>query len=119
MTAKQLRERAYEAASQAERGEPKEAKRFYYEKSAAVREYVLSRAAGTCEACGAPAPFLRTDGTPYLEPHHTRRVSDGGPDHPRWVGAVCPNCHSEIHHGIHGEEKNQHLQRALGVLEGS
>jgi 5-methylcytosine-specific restriction enzyme A len=119
VTAKQLRERAYEAASQAERGEPKEAKRFYYEKSAAVREYVLSRAAGTCEACGTPAPFLRPDDTPYLEPHHTRRVSDGGPDHPRWVGAVCPNCHSEIHHGIHGEEKNQRLQRALGVLEGS
>jgi 5-methylcytosine-specific restriction protein A len=59
VTAKQLRERAYEAASQAERGEPKEAECFYYEKSAAVREYVLSRTAGTCEACGAPAPFLR------------------------------------------------------------
>src|ERR1700746_1774493 len=22
-----------------------------------------------------------------------RRLSDGGPDHPRWVVAVCPNCH--------------------------
>jgi hypothetical protein len=36
-TTKQLRERAYEAASQAEQGEPKEAKRFYYERSTAVR----------------------------------------------------------------------------------
>jgi 5-methylcytosine-specific restriction protein A len=74
-----------------------------------VREYVLRRSEGTCEACGGKAPFRRIDGTPYLEPHHSRRLSDGGPDHPRWVGAVCPNCHREIHYGVHGEEKNRRL----------
>jgi hypothetical protein len=82
------------------------------------RKYVLARAGEVCESCGNPAPFLRKDGSPYLEPHHTRRVSDGGPDHPRWVGAICPNSHREIHYGEDGEEKNQRLQQHLGVLEG-
>lgn len=43
------------------------------------------------------APFQRKDGTPYLEPHHIQRLADEGPDHPKWVGAVCPSCHREIH----------------------
>ena len=59
------------------------------------------------------------DGTLYLEPHHTRRLSDGGPDHPRWVGALCPNCHREIHHGADGVRKNKRLQQSLGKLEGT
>jgi 5-methylcytosine-specific restriction enzyme A len=113
----QLRRRALEAGSQAVQKTPREAKRLFYERSAAVREYVLRRAEGTCEACGTKAPFRMTDGTPYLEPHHTRRLSDGGPDHPRWVGAVCPNCHREIHYGANGDEKNRSLQRHLTMLE--
>lgn len=112
-----LRERAFEAATEATERNPQEARRLYYERSAAVREYVLARAGGTCESCDKPAPFRRLDGTLYLEPHHTRRVSDGGLDHPRWVGAVCPNCHREIHHGAEGEEKNRRLQQRLGALE--
>jgi 5-methylcytosine-specific restriction enzyme A len=113
----QLRRRALEAGSQAVQKTPREAKRLFYERSAAVREYVLRRAEGTCEACGTKAPVRMTDGTPYLEPHHTRRLSDGGPDHPRWVGAVCPNCHREIHYGANGDEKNRSLQRHLTMLE--
>ena len=113
-----LRSRAIEAASEAEQRNPREAKRFYHERSTAVREYVLARAAATCESCGNPAPFARPDGTPYLEPHQTRKISDGGPDHPRWVGAVCPNCHKEIHHGAGREEKNRDLQDYLATLEG-
>lgn len=116
-TLDQLRQRALEAGTRAEQKEPKEAKQLYYVRSAAVRDYVLARAAGTCEACDNPAPFVRSDGSPYLEPHHTRRVSDGGPDHPRWVGAVCPNCHREVHHGANGAEKNRDLQRYLGEVE--
>jgi 5-methylcytosine-specific restriction protein A len=113
----ELRERALKAATEVRERTPQEARRRYHERSAAVREYVLARAGGTCESCGRPAPFRRQDGTPYLEPHHTRRLSDGGPDHPRWVGAVCPNCHREIHHGAESEEKNRELQRYLGMLE--
>jgi 5-methylcytosine-specific restriction enzyme A len=112
-----LRQRALDAASVAGERNPREAKRLYRERSATVRTYVLARAAGTCEACGQRAPFRRHDGTAYLEPHHTRRLSDGGPDHPRWVGALCPNCHQEVHFGAEGEGKNRRLQQHLGVLE--
>jgi 5-methylcytosine-specific restriction enzyme A len=112
-----LREEAYRAASRAEGANPRETRRLYRRRSAAVRRYVLARTAGSCEACGSPAPFQRPDETPYLEPHHTRRLTNGGPDHPRWVGAICPNCHREVHHGVNGEEKNKALQERLGALE--
>jgi 5-methylcytosine-specific restriction protein A len=70
---------------------------------------VLARAAGVCECCSVAAPFVTANGEPFLEPHHTRRLSDGGPDDPRLVGAVCPNCHREIHHGAKGQERNEAL----------
>jgi 5-methylcytosine-specific restriction enzyme A len=116
-TLPELRRRAYEAASGAREVEAQEARRTYYERSEAVRQYVLERADGTCEACEKQAPFSRPDGSYYLEPHHTRRLSDGGPDHPRWVGAVCPNCHREMHYGLHGAQKNEHLQGNLVLIE--
>ncbi|QDU27733.1 hypothetical protein ETAA8_28230 [Anatilimnocola aggregata] len=112
-----LRAAAYAAASEAAQAEPKSAKRIVYERSAAVRDFVLARAAGTCELCRMPAPFFRPNGLPYLEPHHIRRVSDGGPDHPRWVGAICPNCHTEIHFGLDGNAKNQALKDYVRQLE--
>jgi 5-methylcytosine-specific restriction enzyme A len=94
-TLDRLRQRALEAASRTEERDPREARSLYRQRSAAVREYVLARADGICESCSKLAPFSRPDGTPYLEPHHTRRLSDGGPGLPRWVGAICPNCHRE------------------------
>jgi 5-methylcytosine-specific restriction enzyme A len=117
ITLHQLRQRALEAASQTKVSTSQEAKSLYYKRSAAVRQYVLARAGGICESCEKPAPFLRINGTLYLEPHHTRRISDGGPDHPRWVAAICPNCHREIHHGKDGKDKDQHLQQYLALLE--
>ena len=45
-----------------------------------------------------------------MEPHHIRRLTDGGPDDPRAMGAVCPNCHREIHHGTDGQKRNLELQ---------
>jgi len=83
------------------------AARTLYVRSKAVRDYVLMRAAERCETCDQPAPFIRKYGTPYLEPHYTTRVSDGGQDHPRFVGAVCPACHRELHFGVGGEAKTR------------
>jgi hypothetical protein len=83
-----LRRAAYTAISTPSHP-PKDARRGFYERSPAVRAYVLSRSRGGCEACGREAPFRRKDGSPYLEPHHAHRVADGGPDHPAWVGALC------------------------------
>ena len=70
---------------------------------------VLRRADGICEDCGSKAPFVTKKRRPYLEPHHIRRRADGGPDDPRWVVALCPNCHREVHYGIKGGELNQRL----------
>jgi 5-methylcytosine-specific restriction protein A len=113
----ELKKSAYTAASSAVEASEGTAKRTIYARSAQVRAYVLRRANGVCESCRQPAPFDRIDGTPYLEPHHTRRVADGGPDHPRWVGATCPNCHREIHFGTNGVAKNTALQQYLGTIE--
>jgi 5-methylcytosine-specific restriction protein A len=86
-------------------------------RSQAVRVYVLRRAGGVCEACGREAPFKTKRGRPYLEPHHIQRVADGGPDDPRWVAGICPNCHREIHHGVRGEQLNSSLAEMVGRSE--
>lgn len=114
---KHLRQAAVQSSTVSRSATRSEARSNYYKRSEAVREYVLARANGVCECCKGPAPFLRPDGSPYLEPHHTRRLSDGGPDHPRWVGGICPNCHREIHSGIKGGELNRHLEEYLHEIE--
>jgi 5-methylcytosine-specific restriction protein A len=113
----ELRAKAMQAAAPAPQLPPKEARRLYYQRSEAVRMYVLARAAGVCEACKQPAPFVRPDGSPYLEPHHTRRLSDGGPDDPRFVGGVCPTCHRRIHYGQDGSIVNHRLVSHLANAE--
>lgn len=84
---------------------PTQAVQRLYQRSALVKRYVLMRAGGVCESCKEPAPFKRKDGSPYLEPHHIDRLSDGGPDHPSAIGAICPACHREVHYGEFGKEK--------------
>ena len=96
---------------------PKERKATVQRRSEAVRVYVLRRAEGTCEGCSNPAPFQTSDGKPYLEPHHTRRLADGGPDHPRWVAALCPNCHARVHYSADGDEYNAVLLQRLGKID--
>ena len=83
----------------------------------AIRRYVLERADGRCEGCGADAPFVTSTGAAYLEPHHTRRLADEGPDDPRHVVALCPNCHRRVHHGRDGAHFNSMLMRRLPRLE--
>ncbi|MDN3276891.1 HNH endonuclease signature motif containing protein [Frankia sp. RB7] len=95
----------------------KESQRTYYARSIKVKAYVLRRANGICEACKKAAPFFRKDGSPYLEPHHIKRVADGGPDHPVSVGAVCPTCHRLIHHGAEGAGVNQQLEVYVAEVE--
>jgi 5-methylcytosine-specific restriction enzyme A len=113
----ELRRQAYLAAAPRASGRSVRAEKTVYQRADAVRRYVLARAKGICEACREPAPFDRKTGGPYLEPHHTRRVSDGGPDHPRWVAALCPNCHSQIHFGLGGEDLNRRVEAFLGEAE--
>jgi hypothetical protein len=60
----------------------------------------LERAAGVCEGCLEPAPFVRaSNGTPYLEVHHRVTLAHGGPDTVENAIALCPNCHRQRHFG--------------------
>ena len=87
-------------------------------RSEAIKKYVLFRANGKCEGCEKEAPFKTKNG-PFLETHHVNRLSDGGPDHPKFVIALCPNCHREVHYGINGNSYNQKLIEKLKSIENS
>lgn len=110
-----LRERALAAATTepGRRGSTTSA----FERARAIRSYVLKRSGGSCEGCAAEAPFLGTDGLPYLEAHHVRRLSDGGPDDPRFVIAICPNCHRRAHYSRDAQAYNEELATSLRLIE--
>lgn len=115
----ELRKKAIEAAEPSQTKKWTNARAAYRARSKAVREYVLARAGGYCELTGMPAPFLTKSGQPYLEVHHTRRLSDDGPDDPRHVAAICPNVHREIHYGQEGNSLNTRLVEKLKSIESS
>jgi 5-methylcytosine-specific restriction protein A len=92
-----------------------------HQRSDAVRKYAKLRAAGVCEGCDDNAPFLTVANEPYLEVHHIRRLSDGGPDDPAWVAALCPTCHRRAHYAQDREvfnkavkDKVDRSEKALG-----
>lgn len=62
-----------------------------------IAEYARRRANGICQLCGNPAPFNRSDGTPYLESHHIKWLAEGGEDSIENTAALCPNCHRKMH----------------------
>ncbi len=112
----ELRKKAIEDSGSSSANSPKKRKSNSYNRSEAVKEYVLKRANGVCESCDKPAPFITAAGKPYLEPHHIKRISDGGPDHPEWVIAICPNCHKEAHYSGDAEKiKVQHREKVLRI----
>lgn len=88
-----------------------------YSRSQAIKEYVKTRANGACEGCGDPAPFTSKTGKPYFHAHHIYELSEGGPDSPDSVVALCPNCHYRVHHGEDGAEYNQQLLKTVERLE--
>lgn len=69
-----------------------------FARSPAVVAEVLRIAAGRCELCECAAPFLRADGSPYLEVHHVRTLAENGPDTIDNAVALCPTCHRLLHH---------------------
>ena len=86
-------------------------------RSAYVKEYVLRRADGRCEYSQEPAPFLKRDGTPYLEVHHVEMLAEGGNDDIRYCVAISPQVHREIHYGQNGEAINNELKVYLKKIE--
>ena len=96
---------------------PKKSTILYRARCEAIRRYVLCRASGFCESCGDPAPFASANGSPYLEPHHTTRLADDGPDHPERVIGLCPNCHRRAHYADDAVAFNKRLIRRTTELE--
>jgi 5-methylcytosine-specific restriction protein A len=92
------------------------AKRHALVRSKATRSTVLARAGGRCEGCANPAPFNDVNGAPYHETHDIRRKSDGGPGDPRWVIALCPNCHRRAHKSLDSEIFNAELKAKLASM---
>ncbi|MBV7564168.1 HNH endonuclease [Pseudomonas sp. sia0905] len=82
-----------------------------YQRSMWVAEYARRRAKGCCELCGEPAPFNRTDGSPYLETHHIEWLANGGADDVENTVALCPNCHRKMH--IVNSEKDKIKLKSL------
>ncbi|WP_323087666.1 HNH endonuclease [Klebsiella variicola] len=70
-----------------------------YKRSPCVVAEVLLRAEGKCQSCKRDAPFLKEDGTPFLEVHHIEWLSKGGEDSVENAIALCPNCHRQAHYG--------------------
>ena len=66
-----------------------------YKRSPYVVAEVLLRANGKCQSCRCDAPFLKEDGTPFLEVHHIEWLSKGGEDSVENAIALCPNCHRQ------------------------
>ncbi|HYF62566.1 MAG TPA: HNH endonuclease signature motif containing protein [Herpetosiphonaceae bacterium] len=86
-------------------------------RSKAIKAYALARAEGVCEGCGQEAPFVSAAGAPFLEVHHIGRLSDGGPDHPDYVAAVCPNCHRRAHASRDAVQFNSQLHSRIRQRE--
>jgi 5-methylcytosine-specific restriction protein A len=113
----ELRRMAGEASSRPSTA--RERKSVARVRSRAVRVYVLKRADGICEGCGDKAPFSTPEGRPYLEPHHIRRLSDGGPDDPQCVAGLCPNCHRRAHYSKDANEFNSTISEFVTRMERS
>jgi 5-methylcytosine-specific restriction protein A len=113
----QLRKDALDAGSEAPDRKTSKALSTYFVRSIAIRDYALARAKGKCECCSQNAPFKTSANNPFLEIHHIRRLSDGGPDKPSAVAAVCPNCHREAHHGEYSKSLNAKLLQKISLLE--
>lgn len=61
-----------------------------------AKDIVIARAQGSCEndQCSGMPPDVKNDGTPIFQVDHIVQLSDGGPDQPDNMIALCPNCHA-------------------------
>lgn len=107
----EIRDLAYERSEKNPKKELIKTSRISRDKI--IREYALQRANGYCEYCGSKAPFVTKKLRPYLEVHHIYRLSDGGPDDPKWVIALCPNCHRRAHYGKDADKIKEEMAKII------
>ena len=89
---------------------------YSYQRSPGVKAHVKYLAAGQCELCDAPAPFIKANGEPYLEVHHVVPLEHGGLDNTSNAVAVCPNCHMRCHHSSDAEQMTDALYEKINRL---
>jgi 5-methylcytosine-specific restriction protein A len=118
-TLEELRLAAFQAISPPETKDWRSAKQIRRQRSNEIKAYVLKRANGICELTGSSAPFVKSNGEPFLEVHHIKRLSDGGLDHPANCSAITPNAHREIHYGAHGAALDEKLAQMIAEKERS
>jgi len=87
------------------------------DRSAAVRDRALLRAAGRCEWCGQPG-FVTAAGAVYLETHHVVPLSEEGPDHETNVLALCPDDHRRAHYAHDRDDLREAFSAKLLALLG-
>ena len=68
-----------------------------YRRDPYIAELAKRESNGICRLCGMEAPFVTSEGKPYLETHHIKWLSEGGTDTIENTVAVCPNCHRKLH----------------------
>lgn len=78
--------------------------------------WVLKSSNGHCEACGNEAPFVTKIGKPFLEVHHVKPLGEGGTDRVSNAVALCPNCHSAMHHAVDAQERSEFLFKSIQRL---
>lgn len=84
-------------------------------RSRLIRQEVLARASGVCEACGQVG-FKTAAGQIYLETHHVVPLSESGPDVVWNIVAICPNDHRIAHYGA---DRDQWQARMISYLADS
>jgi hypothetical protein len=94
-----------------------ESKTTSYSRDTNVVAYVEQRANGVCELCGEASPFTRPDGTPYLEVHHIKFLSEKGRDKPDNTAGICPNCHRECHYGANSVKLKTQLIEKVSLIQ--
>jgi len=81
-----------------------------YERDARIVAAAKKRAGSRCEVLGCEVePFMKPDGTPYVEVHHIDRLAEDGEDILDNVACVCPFHHREAHHGARKDAIKQML----------
>ena len=89
-----------------------------YIRSQSARAAVVRRSGGNCESpeCAGHPKELTAAGAPILEVDHVQELAKGGPDVPRNMIALCPNCHALKTHGVNRERLRRVLRQTAEKL---
>lgn len=97
MSDEELLKKIKQIEARKEKKKPKQVTSQRPDRNSYVAAYAVRRTNGLCQLCGNLAPFIRPNGTPFLEVHHIQWLSEGGLDVSENTVALCPNCHRKMH----------------------